>query len=101
MTLTPRYTPLALRDVNEYSEYFEARSDSVADRFQNAVRQTVRMLCENPELGERFRFDPTGQIRFRTVSGFTNYLIFYRRVDTVLEIVRVLHGAMDYDKTVD
>jgi len=52
-------------------------------------------------LGERFRADLTGQIRFRTISGFSNYLIFYRQVDTVLEIIRVLHGARDYEDLFD
>ena len=42
--------------------------------------------------------DPTGQIRYRTISGFRNYLIFYRRVDDILEVVRLLHGARDYEQ---
>ena len=95
MTLTPRYSLDVQWDVEQCVEYFESQSDSVADRFRDAVAKTVRMLCDNPEMGELLRSDLTGQIRRRTILGFGNYLIFYRRVDTTLEIVRVIHGAMD------
>jgi plasmid stabilization system protein ParE len=56
-------------------------------RFADAVDVTIQMLCRNPNLGERFRADLTEEIRYRTISGFKNYLIFYRRVDDVLEII--------------
>ena len=101
MTLTPLYSSAVQLDVEEYVEYFESQSDSVADRFRVAIEQTVKMLCDSPGLGLRFHGDPSGQIRYRTISGFRNYLIFYRRVDDILEIVRVLHGAMDYETLFD
>ncbi|MDR0328190.1 MAG: type II toxin-antitoxin system RelE/ParE family toxin [Planctomycetaceae bacterium] len=59
--------------------------------------RTIQMLCQNSELEERLHSDPTRQIRYRTILDFRNYLIFYRRVDSVLEIIRILHGARDYD----
>jgi len=87
--------PKARQDIAAYGDYLAERSISAAFRFAGAIDATIQMLLQDPELGERLRSDPTGQIRYRTVSGFRNYLIFYRRVDAVLEIVRVLHGAMD------
>ena len=101
MTLSLFITPEARRNVKDIGRYLEERNATAARRFARAVGQTVEMLRRNPGMGERLRSDPTGQIRYRTISGFRNYLIFYRRVDSVLEIVRVLHGAMDYDKLFD
>ena len=95
MTLSLFISPEAHQNVISIARYLEERNVSAARRFARAVGQTGEMLLQNPELGERLRYDPTGQIRYRTVSGFKNYLMFYRRNDAVLEIVRVLHGAMD------
>jgi len=90
--------PEAKQDIVTYGDYLAERDLSVAYRFADAVDATIEMLCRSPELGERLRADPTGQIRYRTISGFRNYLIFYRRVEDILEIVRILHGAQNYEQ---
>jgi len=35
-------------------------------------------------------------MRMWLVSGFSNYLIFYRPKEDMLQILRVIHGARDY-----
>jgi toxin ParE1/3/4 len=100
-TLSPFTLPEADQDFEDISLYLEERNALVAMRFADAVDSTVEMLCRSPELGERLHADLTGEIRCRTISGFKNYLIFYRRVDTVLEIIRILHGARDYEQFFD
>ena len=97
MSLTFRFLLEAEQDFISHGEYLFERNPAAAWRFADAVNETVEMLCNNPELGERLRADVTGQIRYRTISGFKNYLVFYRRVDSILEIIRVLHGARDYE----
>jgi toxin ParE1/3/4 len=101
MTLTVWYSADAQRDVNECTEYFENRDSNVADHFREAVRQTVALLCNNPELGERFRRDLTGTIRRRGIVRFTNYLIFYRQMDSSLQVLRIIHGARNYEPFFD
>ena len=98
MTLSLYLSPDVRQDIKDIGRYLEERNVSAARRFTRAVGQTTEMLRQNPELGERLHTDLTGQIRYRTISGFTNYLIFYRRVDSVLEVVRILHGARDYEQ---
>ena len=98
MTLSLHITPEASQEADDIALYLEERNASAARRFAHAFKQTVEMLRHNPELGERLHADPTGLIRYRTISGFKNYLIFYRRIDSVLEIVRILHGARDYEQ---
>ena len=93
--------PEAQQDVDEIGYYLGERNFSAARRFALSVNATIEMLLRNPNLGERLHTDSLGQIRYRTVVDFKNYLIFYRRVDDVLEIVRVLHGARDYGKLFD
>ena len=91
----------AEQDIMAYGDYLAERNPAVALRFADAVDATIEMLCRNPNLGERLHADLLGEIRYRTVIDFRNYLIFYRRVDDVLEIVRVLHGARDYTQFFD
>jgi len=98
MTFFQTITSDARQNIKEIGQYLEERNPTAARRFLQAIEDTIEMLCQNPELGERLHADPTGQIRYRTISGFKNYLIFYRRVDAVLEIVRLLHGARDYEQ---
>ena len=93
--------PEARRDIVSCGNYLAERNVAVAERFADAVDATIEMLLGNPNLGERLHTDLLGQICYRTVLDFKNYLIFYRRVNDVLEIVRVLHGARDYDKLFD
>ena len=90
-------TPAARLDVKQIAEYLEERNISATRRFVQAVAKTSEMLLHDPDLGERLRSDPTGLIRYRTVLEFRNYLIFYRRTDSALEILRLLHGATDDD----
>ena len=97
MNLVRDILPEARQDIVSHEDYLFERDPSVAQRFGDAVNETIKMLCRSPNLGERLSTDSSGQIRFRTISGFKNYLIFYRRVDAVLEILRVLHGARDYE----
>jgi len=95
MTLSLFITPQARRDVKSIAQYLEEHNVTAARRFAQAVGKTAELLCHDPELGERLRSDPTGHIRYRTIIEFRNYLIFYRRTDSSLEILRVLHGATD------
>jgi toxin ParE1/3/4 len=97
MTLSVYVTPEAKWNADDITLCLAERNEVAAWRFADAVDAMIEMLCRNPELGERLHADPMGQIRYRTISGFTNYLIFYRRVDSVLEVVRILHGARDYE----
>jgi len=61
--------------------------------------QELRAACESlSDMPERFqlvsRYDPV-QIR-RRVHG--EYLIFYRVTPEAVDILHILHGAMDYER---
>jgi len=85
-------------DIEEIGFYFAQNAPEVEERFLKAFYETVRLLASSPNLGERcqFRSPRTKGMRMWLVSGFSNYLIFYRLQENTLQIVRVIHGARDY-----
>jgi len=65
----------------------------------DAAYETFRMLAANPELGRqrRFRNPRLRNVRSFRVSGFDNYLIFYRAVSEGIQVLHVYHGARDLE----
>jgi toxin ParE1/3/4 len=100
MTLTLYILPAAENDLSEIGDYFDESSETLtlSRRFYERFWETAQMLCNSPNLGERcqFRNPETKGMRIWLVSGFSNYLIFYRPQGDVLQILRVIHGARDY-----
>ena len=58
-----------------------------------------RRLAANPGLGRlrKFRNPRLKGVRSWLVSGFDNYLIFYRAVPGGIEVLHVYHGARDIE----
>jgi toxin ParE1/3/4 len=99
MSLLLHILPAAEDDLSEIGDYFDERSDTLSRRFYDQFLKTAQTLARSPELGERCRFrnpETTG-MRIWQVSGFPNHLIFYRPQGDELHILRVIHGARDYD----
>jgi toxin ParE1/3/4 len=70
-----------------------------ATRVIEAARESFKMLAANPGLGRprRFRNPRLRNIRSWRISGFENYLIFYRAVADGIQVNHVYHGAQDID----
>ena len=99
MSRYAHYESEACQDIEGIFDYLDEHAgESVADRFYDAVIETVERLVRSPNLGERFPTqNPKLQgMRVWRVDGFPQHLIFYRPVDGRLEILRVFHGARDY-----
>ena len=103
MNLVPDFSEAAEWDLAEIVAYFDERSDSVSDRFRQGVEKTVRMLCWAPESGTAclFQNPAYADVRVTTIIGYSNYILFFRRLENSLQIVRIVHGARDYDKFFD
>jgi toxin ParE1/3/4 len=91
--------PDAIRDLIESADYL-ARHASLptADRFLAAAEKTIEQLARMPGLGTRWDSDRTrlAGVRYRPVSRFRKYLVFYRpHAEGGIEVLRVLHGARD------
>ena len=99
MNLILHYTPTVQVDIAEIGFYLAQRSRTVEDRFYKAVDHSIQFLLKAPRSGERRSYSNPeyADMRVWQVSGFSNYLIFYRADETTLTVVRVIHGARDYD----
>src|SRR5262245_20266688 len=63
-----------------------------AARLRDELDRGIRVLAQSPLLG-RERTDLQPELSSHTVAG--QYLVFYRRIDAGIELVRVLHGSRD------
>ena len=89
----------AERDVSDAANYIALHRLSAATRFLDAVDTTVLALARMPGSGRLREFSKpllTG-LRSRPIEAFPNYLVFYRRLERAIEVVRVLHGARNLD----
>lgn len=78
--------------------YLEEAEPKVAQRFKEAVDQTLAALSLHPLLGRRRRFRHprlAGLHSFRVEPPFNKVLLFYRVTNTHLEAWRLIHGSRD------
>lgn len=85
----------AARDLEQIADYIGQRNPVRALSFLSELRDACIAIGAAPRAYPLVpRFESRG-IR-RRVHG--NYLIFYRLREEVVEIIHVLHGAMDYER---
>jgi toxin ParE1/3/4 len=84
----------ARRDILLLWNYIAEDNEQAADRFVDFLIQRFKLLGRNPHIGRRrddlragYRSFPVGQ-----------YVVFYRVMDNVIQIMHVVHGKRDIDK---
>jgi toxin ParE1/3/4 len=97
MSRALRILPAADADVDAAAAYIAQDNLDAALRFYDAVDQTYRQLRDYPKRWPRYEIDHPrlAGLRKHVVTGFRNYLVFYRFDDRDVEVIRVLHGARD------
>jgi toxin ParE1/3/4 len=88
----------ARQDVLELVTHIAVDNPRAAVAFYEAYEHVIATtLVEMPEIGWRYRSTEPGlqEVRAVSVGRFRNYLVFYRRRDDEIEVLRVLHGARD------
>jgi toxin ParE1/3/4 len=92
--------PRAEADEAEILDYLAERSLRVAQRFLDCVEQTLdrEALMPTPGMPWNSPDSELRELRWKRVTGFPNYLLFFRLSDGKLEVVRVLHGARDLEQ---
>jgi toxin ParE1/3/4 len=93
-----RQAPIVQRDLEELSDHIALDSPPSAQRFLTAARNEFERLAEMPGLGGVWEDAPhrMQDMRVWPITGFENYLVFYRPISGGIEIVRVLHSARDF-----
>ena len=78
-------------------EFIARDNADAAGRVVDAAFQTFEALAATPEMGvkRKFKNPRLSDVRFFPVSGFENYLIFYRPMADGVQVLRVLHGKRD------
>ena len=100
MSLDIRYSPLAVREMNEIADYLAQQSPRLGLRFLKAVEDTCTQLADMPEMASRYESENPrlADLRVWAVHGFPNHLVFFRIKQSYLEIVEVLYGGRDLEK---
>lgn len=90
----------AERDIEEAFVFIGAASEDAGLDFLHAVEQTLETLAANPELGSQrdFLAPELAGIRMWRVKSYEKYLIFYFVRPTGIEVVRIIHSALDYGR---
>ena len=89
-----RISPRANSDLIEIWSYIADDSVANADAFIDELYETMQLLADKPGSGRRREELAPGIQSF----PFGRYIIFYRVVNSAIEIVRVLHGARDIER---
>jgi toxin ParE1/3/4 len=86
--------------VSIFRHYAREAGLRVADRFYAEAEATFARLAKRPDMGPRYLHDhpALAELRYFTISRFTKYVVFYRRIQSGIEVVRVLHGARDVSR---
>src|SRR5687768_2605365 len=83
----------------ECFEYLMRRSSQTAQRFSEAVRETIRQIRDNPGIGARLPLVDRDEQEWRrlTVIGFKSYQVIYRCTAELTSVVRILHASRDIE----
>ena len=95
--------PQVIRDLIELATYMAEDNMDASDRFLVATEETSKQLAQTPNMGKRCQFSHPNliDVRQQAIKGFRRYLIFYRLIDSEVEILRVIHGARDIEDILD
>lgn len=101
-----RISEAAARSIVEQADYYLYGSDvALAQKWEEAVDQSMHSLLSSPERGAscRFRSPALAGLRWIFVPGFRKHLVFYRFFadEAVIRIVQVLHGARNLETILD
>ena len=74
--------------------YVAQDNPSAAIRFEEEIEQQVRQLLEHPLMGRSGRSPDTREL----VLGRTPFIAIYRISQSLIEILRILHGAQQWPR---
>jgi toxin ParE1/3/4 len=90
-------TPAANRDFSIIAAYLADKSLNGALNWIEGIDRILDLLANNPLLGETV--DHLGKgVRRHT---FGNYLLFYRPIESGIEVQRILHGSRTIESLSD
>ena len=87
-------TKKAVYDLEEIWFYtFQNWSVEQADRYSNLIFDEINYICKNSKAGKSMEHIRKGYRATKVKS----HLIFYRVVNDMIEVIRILHERMDIE----
>ena len=89
--------PAADLDLVTHADYIAQDNPDAAERFIRAAFASIDFIANHHYAGPAYIVPGRKWVGLRkwAISGFGNYLIFYRVLEDRVEILRVIHGARD------
>ena len=87
----PRYSDASKHDLKQIARFIAQDKPIAARQWVAKIREKCRLVARNPDIGDQ-RSEFGEGIR-STYLG--SYVIFFRRIDGSVEIVRVIRGDRD------
>lgn len=90
-----RHPAVIAQDLPDIYTFIAQADPPAAERVLDAVEKTFRQLAQQPDCGAPYptRNRNLKRLRMFPVSGFPNYLVFYRVETASIRILYVTHGA--------
>ena len=95
--------PRAIADLIEHYVYIARDKVEPADRFLKQVERTFDLIARFPGIGRAWESRPPRLrgVRVYPIPRFRNCFVFYRPIESGVEILTVLHGARDLGPALD
>lgn len=88
-------SPLAQADLSDIWDYTAAQfGEDQAETYVTTLRRAIEGVAANPLRGRRC--DELRAGYFKVSSG--SHVLFYRQLADVIDVVRILHQRMDFDR---
>ena len=89
--------------MDDIANYIARDNLNAGKRFYDAVYADIEKLGAMPGMGalREVRNPDLQGLRSWPISGFRNYLIFYRPIDGGIEVMHILHGARDFQEIIE
>ena len=84
-----KWLHIALSDLEDAAQFISESNPGVARKLVDRIWQSTQILADHPDIGRPGRIPGTREL---IISG-THYILPYRVVEDVVQILRVLHCA--------
>lgn len=98
MSAVVQLRPAAHQDAVDHYLYIQADNADAAERFLDALDHAYDLLAHHPHSGHLYFTNepPLTHLRvLRLPSPFRNYAVYHFPSPQTIDVVRVLHGAMN------
>ncbi|MBL7113660.1 MAG: type II toxin-antitoxin system RelE/ParE family toxin [Bacteroidales bacterium] len=93
-----RISEAAINDLDGIWEYtFLKWSKEQADRYHNLIMNEIEFIAENISSGKSMNHIKDGYL----VSYVKSHMIFFKRKEGIVEIIRILHQKMDIESNLE